>query len=626
VLHALDRLRRPEFRQVFAGILCTVDLRNDPIEVYEALLAHEPPRIDLLLPHATWDQQPLRTDDDPACYGRWLGRVYERWIADGRPVPIRLFDSLLSTMAGGQSGTEWVGLDPVDLAVVETDGTWEQVDSLKTAYDGAAYTGLNVFAHAVDEVSAHPGIARRQRGIADLCATCRSCPLVHVCGGGLYAHRYRTGSGFDNPTVYCADVKELVATMNNRPPRYAATPVSDPSGWPDAALIDILDDLASGYAGLATMSYLARSELAITRALVVAVAKRSGPRGPAAAGWALLSRLDRTAAEAVRSVLAHPYTRVWAVRCLNPHPSDADPAHLGNLAAAAAIRANADAEITVSVRNGFVVLPTLGAVDLGGTGAGSAVLSTTAKGFTVRGTSGSVTMRRVDLVTGSASLAWRPSHVLELDSLRVHLEDQDPHRDCHLWSPEEALSGLAVGSWRRSMANALRLIHSEVPGHIMGIHNGLYLITPLAPDLLGHQRSATARDAFGAIAVAFAEESELAVMVVHELQHIKMGAVLDLVDLFDPGYEQRITVGWRTDPRPLEGVMQGTYAHLAVADVWRARSAHVSPGQLRAEELYQQYRGWTAAAIDAMSATGALTPAGRRFVSRMADTVAGWRP
>src|SRR5207344_457277 len=101
-------------------------------------------------------------------------------------------------------------LDPVDLLVIETDGSWEQADSLKTAYDGAPATGFTIFSHSVDEVAAHPGAAARRAGIAGLCATCRACPLVRACGGGLYAHRYKTGSGFSNPSAYCEDLKILI--------------------------------------------------------------------------------------------------------------------------------------------------------------------------------------------------------------------------------------------------------------------------------------------------------------------------------------------------------------------------------------------------------------------------------
>ncbi|HEU5109889.1 MAG TPA: FxsB family cyclophane-forming radical SAM/SPASM peptide maturase, partial [Micromonosporaceae bacterium] len=212
-LRALALLRRPEYRHLYAGILCTVDVANDPIAVYEALLAERPPRIDFLLPHATWDRPPPRPDGEPAPYGRWLLRVHERWEADGRPVAVRIFDSLLAVAAGGSSGTEALGIDPVDLAVIETDGAWEQVDSVKVAYEGAPATGLDVFTNAVDDVAAHPAIAQRQAGIAALCDTCRACPVVKECGGGLYPHRYRSGSGFANPSVYCADLKELIVTM-----------------------------------------------------------------------------------------------------------------------------------------------------------------------------------------------------------------------------------------------------------------------------------------------------------------------------------------------------------------------------------------------------------------------------
>ncbi len=96
-------------------------------------------------------------------YAAWLARIHSRWIADGRPVPIRFFDSLLAAWEGRPSGSEAAGLDPVDLLVIETDGGWEQTDSLKTAYENAPATGLDVFSHSVDEAAAHPGMAARQR-------------------------------------------------------------------------------------------------------------------------------------------------------------------------------------------------------------------------------------------------------------------------------------------------------------------------------------------------------------------------------------------------------------------------------------------------------------------------------
>jgi uncharacterized protein len=608
VLRALAMLRRPEYRAIYAGILCTVDVRNDPDRVYEALLEQEPPRVDLLLPHATWDRPPPRPDGDPSGYGTWLLRVFQRWVADGRPMPIRLFDALRSSATGGPSGTEWVGLDRADLVVIETDGSFEQVDSLKIAYEGAPATGFDVFSHAVDTVAALPQIARRQRGLADLCPTCRACPVVRQCGGGLFAHRYRgpaAGSGdpggFDNPSVYCSDLKTLIHGINRHPHRGQTRPATAPTAPTAQArphLDDLLDQIGTGCGDEATVAYLAGSQLAITRALLAAVAHRSDS-APAGEAWHALADLDRAAPEAVRSVLSHPYLRAWAVGQLG-RPTPADASYLGCVAAAAAIRAGVGADLPVMIRDGLVHLPTVGTIHLPHATTGLATLSTEPWPPTPDG-------------------SWRPARHLTMDGRAVLLEDADPHRDCHQWTAAERLTDDAVHGWQRVADQAWLSIEMDCPDQVPGLRTGLRALTPLEPDGPGLVHSATARHAFGAIGTTLAQPDELAVVLVHEFQHSKLGALLDLCDLFDRGYRPRLTVGWRDDPRPLEGVLQGTYAHLAVAQIWRGRAERAVP---RAAEHYRRYRDWTAAAIDALAGTGALTPAGHRLVRRMAESLA----
>lgn len=43
VLRAVERLRRPAYRHLYAGLLCTVDIENDPDAVYRALAELDPP-------------------------------------------------------------------------------------------------------------------------------------------------------------------------------------------------------------------------------------------------------------------------------------------------------------------------------------------------------------------------------------------------------------------------------------------------------------------------------------------------------------------------------------------------------------------------------------------------------
>lgn len=152
-----------------------------------------------------------RTGGRPTPYGDWLCAVFDRWWPAGRrETRIRLFEECLALLLGLPAAAEALGLDPLNAVVVETDGAIEQVDSLKSAYDTAAATGLDVFRHSFDRALRHPGVAARQAGADALAATCRSCPLLTVCGGGHYAHRYRAGHGFINPSVYCADLDRLI--------------------------------------------------------------------------------------------------------------------------------------------------------------------------------------------------------------------------------------------------------------------------------------------------------------------------------------------------------------------------------------------------------------------------------
>jgi uncharacterized protein len=218
---AVDRglhlLSEPRHAGTFAGLLCTVDPSTDALACYEALLRYRPPAIDLLLPHANWSSPPDRPAGSPTPYADWLITIFDRWYdAPRQEVSIRLFEDIMALVLGGSSRSEQVGLSPVAVVVVESDGAIELADSLKSAYPGACATGLTVFNDEFDAALDHPGVVARQIGAEALCDTCRGCVLHTVCGGGHYAHRYRRPDGFRNPSVYCADLMVLIRHVQRR--------------------------------------------------------------------------------------------------------------------------------------------------------------------------------------------------------------------------------------------------------------------------------------------------------------------------------------------------------------------------------------------------------------------------
>jgi uncharacterized protein len=666
VLRAIELLAAGPFRELYAGLLCTIDVANDPLVVYESLMALRPPRIDFLLPHATWNHPPARKPGADHEYAAWLTAIYDRWLADDRPAEIRTFDSIISTLRGGDSLTEALGLGPTGLVVIETDGSYEQVDSLKVAYEGAPETGLNVFSHSLDLVAEHPGITAREQGIAGLCRTCRECPVVGSCGGGLYTHRYRDdGSRFDNPSVYCPDLLRLISHISvHQPGRRAAAPERPPHAISAASFAG----LAGGLGDAAAIASLVQAQRSLIRAVLTALyqAAMTSPavaepvRAQLRAAWSVLSAVDRDRPDALAVVLGHPYLRDWAVHCLERlraawRPGAADPTpvtrqlatdldHLSAVAAAAAARSRLGGAIKVPIVSGAVHLPTLGRLmigpepGLGGTDhePGTASVSVISNAVIIQAGDSCWTLRLPGLLAGQADAVpaagnrasgdWQPVRMLRARGWCLALEDTDPYRGRQRWPAASRLTGTEVAAWQHVFRLAWQQIEREYPAYAPGLAAGLTMLTPLeaAPD--GRPAGATSQQAFGAIAASpTADPAVLAQLFMEEFQRAKLGAILDLFDLYDPSDDRLFQMPWGEEKAEVSGLLQGAYLHLASTDFWRIRRQGASgPAARAAGRRFAEWRAQTQEAIDTLLNSGALTELGQRFVREMGRSAARW--
>jgi uncharacterized protein len=205
--------------EVYSGILCVIDVKSDPVEVYESLLRFNPPSMHFLLPLGNHTSPPPGLPSDSTPYGDWLGKLFDRWFDKNKTEQnpkIRYFLEIINLLLGQPGSTEMLGLSPYTGVVVETDGTIQQVDALKSAFEGAPETGLNVIQHEFDKALEHPGVIARQIGLQALAPKCKVCFVKSVCGGGYYPHRYRESNGFRNPSIYCRDLQQIIAHISNR--------------------------------------------------------------------------------------------------------------------------------------------------------------------------------------------------------------------------------------------------------------------------------------------------------------------------------------------------------------------------------------------------------------------------
>lgn len=568
VLKAVELLRQDRYRHLDLGLLCTVDIANDPVAVLDALTGLEPPLIDFLLPHATWDEPPPRPDGSPTAYAEWLLTVFDRWQEQGRPVPVRLFSSVLSTLSGGPSLTESLGLAPTDLVVVETDGQLEQVDSLKSAYEGAAATGFDVFTHSFDEVAAHPGVRARQLGLAGVSETCRRCPVVRSCGGGLYTHRYRPANGFDNPSVYCADLAALIRGIEDRTAAATESPaVRDP------------DELLAAQQDL-------------TRTLLAALHDGLGGSGGEVweSAWALAAELEADPAgqEGLDLVLAHPYTRTWLLDTLEAvragRPVHGPPVErLAATVAAAAVHAGLDLAVPVVHRDGRLFLPTLGEVRIGGAEeTGTAVVRAEGEGLAVRAEGGSV----LHIARGAGeSSQWSPvRRVAAAGPVRVAdgpgpgpgpvpvhvLDDLDPYRSCFDTPAAERLSLQAADAWSASLAAAWELLAEAVPEQAAEAAAVLTTFTPLTTctPLADGSPVQAGRHGYGALGIAAAGDAQaLAMALLRGFRRAKLRALAEVADLYasDGSWDHRMP--WQEEgeePVPFSRLLSETYERVGL--------------------------------------------------------------
>lgn len=197
--------------QFFGGILCVIDVSSNPVEVFRYLASFQPPSMDFLLPHGTWTKPPPQKNQENTVYGEWLALIFDDWFhGQNNKISIRLFEEIILRLAGQKGSLESIGLEPVALAVIAANGSYEGVDTLKSVYPKAHILDLNIFEHSLDDVLLHPFIAMRQSGIDVLSATCRNCELVGICGGGYLPHRFSEENGFQNTSIYCHDLEYLI--------------------------------------------------------------------------------------------------------------------------------------------------------------------------------------------------------------------------------------------------------------------------------------------------------------------------------------------------------------------------------------------------------------------------------
>ena len=351
------------------------------------------------------------------------------------------------------------------------------------------------------------------------------------------------------------------------------------------------------------------------------------------AGYQLLARVQREDPEAAAEVIGYPSVGAWALHVVRSSqartesvPTDTAsasnaalpgvrPSGLANIAASAAIRAGLDAEIEVPVLGTGVLLPSLGTAEAVGR---TAIVA--AKEAEVR--SGDLRVR-----ARSGEPGWRELRQVMAGPLSVLIDDLDPFRmPTPDGGPTGRLTPTQVTGFRDTLRAAWPVLSAARAAEIAAI---VRVIVPYRPPVSGNFHiSVSSPQVFGTVAMSWQPgKYTCAETLVHETQHLKLCALLDLVALTRPDDGQVYYAPWRPDPRPISGLLQGAYAFLGVSGFWREqRQSAPDPGlRQRAYAEFARWRDGTATAAATLLRSGQLTSAGETFVETMAEVLDEWR-
>jgi uncharacterized protein len=391
---------------------------------------------------------------------------------------------------------------------------------------------------------------------------------------------------------------------------------------------DLFESLAAGEGGSGAMRVLAEAQyskclLSLRGVVTEAEAAGASQARLARYGYDVLTTVQRADRLAVDAVLRYPAVGAWAVRTLrglrdgSPLPG-AEPARLCTVAAAAAARAGAAAEIEVGPVHGTMVLPSLGAAVISTSAATVSVSDGTAK---VRSPDGCI---EIPGEPGRQARGWRPLRRIREGTFDVTVDDLDPFRMPGVSELASRLRARKMTSWETLVQQGWRLLTAHHPSVAEEFRAAVTAIVPLTSPRRGQVSSST-RETFGAIAMSLPPDPYMcAVTFAHEIQHLKLSALLDLCTLTLPDDGGRYYAPWRTDPRPLGGLFQGTYAYLGVCAFWR-RERQLAAATARADAEYALWRAGVTRAIETLASSARLTSAGTDFVEGMARTVSSWK-
>jgi uncharacterized protein len=212
-------IKRLQAAGIAPNTLTVVNPGISGLSVYDHIIRLGIRHLNFLLPDVSHDEFRFRYGHlGPTPIADYLIPIFDAWYANDDPaLQVAICWELIERLVGGPGITDMFGNPKLKYVVVETDGSIESLDALKVGGDGLADTGLNSLKHGLSDLMKSQRLASLAvtQGFP-LASECAECNRAKVCGGGYLPQRYSRRRGFDNPSVWCRDLKRIFDHVEGR--------------------------------------------------------------------------------------------------------------------------------------------------------------------------------------------------------------------------------------------------------------------------------------------------------------------------------------------------------------------------------------------------------------------------
>lgn len=201
---------------LFDGVIGVIDPFSDPNELFNFYDKNNINHIDLLLPDANYDRPPIYRNIYSDIYKNWLIKSFDIWFNYYQHFSFSTYESILKGILGYNYLSDFFGGGELNYLTIETDGSYHTSDILKVAYENASSIGMSLSNASIDSAIGSDKFKEYNTLLNNLPPICHDCEINQICAGGSLPHRYSSKNGFNNPSVYCSEIKALILHAKKR--------------------------------------------------------------------------------------------------------------------------------------------------------------------------------------------------------------------------------------------------------------------------------------------------------------------------------------------------------------------------------------------------------------------------